>query len=87
MDDKEKEGTDKENLDLYDDMEEEIDEHHFTNKFFRDMIDKKIEIIFNDGEKLRGTVQWFDRWNIKLLLSDEEECIIYRHSVKSYSAM
>ncbi len=68
------------------DKEPQIDAEHLTNKFFNDLIEnnKNIEIIFRDGEKMKGRIKWFDRWNIKLSISDDKECLIYRHAIKGY---
>ena len=66
--------------------EPQIETEHLTTKFFNDLIEnnKYIEIIFRDGEKMKGRIKWFDRWNIKLSISDDKECLIYRHAIKGY---
>ncbi|HPZ06511.1 MAG TPA: RNA chaperone Hfq [Candidatus Eremiobacteraeota bacterium] len=68
--------------------EEENEEEKLTTKFFKDIkeANKEIEIIFRDGEKCKGSIEWFDRWNIMISLSDKKECLIYRHAIKGYSA-
>ena len=63
---------------------EDEDKAHLTTKFFNDCLNKNIEIIFKDGEKIKGQIEWFDKWNIKLLSSEGTEYIIYRHAVKNY---
>ena len=74
-----------EEKDINQDTEEnELKEHHFTAKFFKSVLNKDVEFVFTDGDKISGKLIWFDRWNIKLLLPDGEDCIIYRHAVKSY---
>ncbi|MEQ8186918.1 MAG: RNA chaperone Hfq [Candidatus Eremiobacterota bacterium] len=76
----------KEENEVKQDKEPQIETEHLTTKFFDDLIEhnKDIEIIFRDGEKMKGRIQWFDRWNIKLSNSDDKECLIYRHAIKGY---
>jgi len=68
------------------DKEPQIETEHLTTKFFNDLMEnnRDIEIIFRDGEKMKGRIKWFDRWNIKLSISDDKECLIYRHAIKGY---
>ncbi|MEQ8167280.1 MAG: RNA chaperone Hfq [Candidatus Eremiobacterota bacterium] len=75
-----------EKTDVKQDKDPQIETEHLTTKFFNDLVEnnKDIEIIFRDGEKVKGRIQWFDRWNIKLSISDDKECLIYRHAIKGY---
>jgi len=68
------------------DKEQQIETEHLTTKFFNDLIEsnKNIEIIFRDGERIKGYIKWFDRWNINFSTSDGKECLIYRHAIKGY---
>jgi RNA chaperone Hfq len=60
-----------------------------TMNYFQKIKDenKELEVIFQDGEKIKGLIEWFDRWNIKLKLSDGSECLIFKHFIKSYSSI
>lgn len=69
---------------MLEDMEENPKEHHLTEKFLRNSLDKELEIILKGEEKIKGTVRWFDKWNIKLDIADGTECIIFRHAIKGY---
>lgn len=75
-----------EKTDVKQDKDPQIETEHLTTKFFNDLVEnnKDIEIIFRDGEKMKGRIKWFDRWNIKLSISDDKECLIYRHAIKGY---
>jgi sRNA-binding regulator protein Hfq len=64
------------------DKEPQIETEHLTTKFFNDLMknNRDIEIIFRDRRRDEGLFKWFDRWNIKLSISDDKECLIYRQA-------
>ena len=41
-----------------------------------------VAVVLNDGEVLRGTVEWYDRDCIKLTRSGSPNLLIYKHSIK-----
>lgn len=41
-----------------------------------------VAVVLNDGEILRGTVEWYDRDCIKLTRYGSPNLLIYKHSIK-----
>lgn len=41
-----------------------------------------IAVVLNDGEILRGTVEWYDRDCIKLTRIGSPNLLVYKHSIK-----
>jgi host factor-I protein len=41
-----------------------------------------VAVVLNDGEVLRGTVEWYDRDCIKLTRYGTPNLLIYKHSIK-----
>ena len=41
-----------------------------------------VAVVLNDGEVLRGTVEWYDRDCIKLTRYGSPNLLIYKHSIK-----
>jgi RNA chaperone Hfq len=41
-----------------------------------------VAVVLNDGETLRGTVEWYDRDCIKLTRYGSPNLLIYKHSIK-----
>jgi host factor-I protein len=41
-----------------------------------------VAVVLNDGEVLRGTVEWYDRDCIKLTRFGSPNLLVYKHSIK-----
>ena len=41
-----------------------------------------VVVVLNDGEVLRGTVEWYDRDCIKLTRNGSPNLLIYKHAIK-----
>jgi sRNA-binding regulator protein Hfq len=41
-----------------------------------------VSVVLNDGEVLRGTVEWYDRDCIKLTRFGSPNLLVYKHSIK-----
>jgi host factor-I protein len=41
-----------------------------------------VAVVLNDGETLRGTVEWYDRDCIKLTRTGSPNLLIYKHCIK-----
>jgi host factor-I protein len=41
-----------------------------------------VTVVLNDGEVLRGIVEWYDRWCIKLAQTAGPNYLLYKHSIK-----
>ncbi len=41
-----------------------------------------VAVVLNDGEMLRGTVEWYDRDCIKLTRNGDPNLLIYKHCIK-----
>src|SRR5580692_9475372 len=41
-----------------------------------------VAVVLNDGEVLRGTVEWYDRECIKLTRYGSPNILLYKHSIK-----
>jgi len=41
-----------------------------------------VAVVLNDGEVLRGTVEWYDRDCIKLTRYGSPNLLVYKHSIK-----
>lgn len=59
-------------------------ETHAENYYYLKQMNKKtpMAVIFEDGEKVEGYVEWYDRDCIKLNRDDAANLLIYKHAIK-----
>jgi len=59
-------------------------ETHAENYYYLKQMNKKtpMAVIFEDGDKVEGYVEWYDRDCIKLNRDDAPNLLIYKHSIK-----
>ncbi len=59
-------------------------ETHAENYYYLKQMNKKtpMAVIFEDGEKVEGYVEWYDRDCIKLNRDDAPNLLIYKHGIK-----
>ena len=57
---------------------------HAENFYFVKQMQARtpVAVVLNDGEVLRGTVEWYDRDCIKLTRYGSPNLMIYKHSIK-----
>jgi host factor-I protein len=57
---------------------------HAENFYFVKQMQSRIPVavVLNDGETLRGTVEWYDRDCIKLTRYGSPNLLIYKHCIK-----
>ena len=57
---------------------------HAENFYFVKQMQARtpVAVVLNDGEVLRGTVEWYDRDCIKLTRFGSPNLLIYKHSIK-----
>ena len=57
---------------------------HAENFYFVKQMQSRtpVAVILNDGETLRGTVEWYDRDCIKLTRYGSPNLLIYKHCIK-----
>ena len=42
----------------------------------------RMVIILNDGEELRGTIEWYDKHAVKVHRSDAPNILLLKHNIK-----
>lgn len=59
-------------------------ETHAENYYYLKQMNKKtpMAVIFEDGDKVEGYVEWYDRDCIKLNRDDAPNLLIYKHAIK-----
>lgn len=59
-------------------------ETHAENYYYLKQMNKKtpMAIVLQDGERVMGYVEWYDRNCIKLTRQDEPNLLIYKNSIK-----
>lgn len=59
-------------------------ETHAENYYYLKQMNKKtpMAVVLQDGERVDGYVEWYDRNCIKLTRQDEPNLMIYKHSIK-----
>lgn len=57
---------------------------HAENFYFVKQMQSRtpVAVVLNDGEVLRGTVEWYDRECIKLTRYGSPNILLYKHSIK-----
>jgi sRNA-binding regulator protein Hfq len=57
---------------------------HAENFYFVKQMQTRtpVAVVLNDGEVLRGTVEWYDRECIKLTRYGSPNILLYKHSIK-----
>jgi host factor-I protein len=57
---------------------------HAENFYFVKQMQARtpVAVVLNDGEVLRGTVEWYDRDCIKLTRFGSPNLLVYKHSIK-----
>ena len=57
---------------------------HAENFYFVKQMQSRtpVAVVLNDGEILRGTVEWYDRECIKLTRYGSPNILLYKHSIK-----
>ena len=57
---------------------------HAENFYFVKQMQSRtpVAVVLNDGEVLRGTVEWYDRECIKLTRFGSPNILLYKHSIK-----
>ncbi|HUJ31296.1 MAG TPA: RNA chaperone Hfq [Candidatus Acidoferrum sp.] len=57
---------------------------HAENFYFVKQMQSRtpVAVVLNDGEVLRGTVEWYDRDCIKLTRYGSPNLLVYKHSIK-----
>jgi RNA chaperone Hfq len=60
------------------------DQTHAENFYYVKQMQSRtpVAVVLNDGEVLRGTVEWYDRDCIKLTRSGNPNLLIYKHAIK-----
>ena len=60
------------------------DQTHAENFYFVKQMQSRtpVAVVLNDGEVLRGTVEWYDRECIKLTRYGSPNILLYKHSIK-----
>jgi RNA chaperone Hfq len=59
-------------------------ETHAENYYYLKQMNKKtpMAVIFENGDKVEGYVEWYDRDCIKLNRNDAPNLLIYKHAIK-----
>jgi RNA chaperone Hfq len=59
-------------------------ETHAENYYYLKQMNKKtpMAVIFENGDKVEGYVEWYDRECIKLNRNDAPNLLIYKHAIK-----
>lgn len=59
-------------------------ETHAENYYYLKQMNKKTPmiVVFNDGEKIEGFLEWYDKDCIKFNRQDAPNLLIYKHAIK-----
>lgn len=59
-------------------------ETHAENYYYLKQMNKKtpVAVAFQDGEKVEGYIEWYDKDCIKLNRNDSPNLLIYKHAIK-----
>lgn len=57
---------------------------HAENYYYLKQMNKKthVAVVFTDGEKVEGLIEWYDKDCIKLNRIDAPNLLIYKHAIK-----
>ena len=57
---------------------------HDENYYYLKQMNKKtlVAVVLNDGEKVEGLIEWYDKDCIKLNRVDAPNLLIYKHAIK-----
>jgi RNA chaperone Hfq len=57
---------------------------HAENYYYLKQMNKKtlVAVVLNDGEKVEGLIEWYDKDCIKLNRVDAPNLLIYKHAIK-----
>jgi RNA chaperone Hfq len=57
---------------------------HAENYYYLKQMNKKtpVAVVFSDGERVEGLIEWYDKDCIKLNRTDAPNLLIYKHAIK-----